>query len=233
MNCKEFHQWLATRDIHEPILPNEAVAHMAQCRSCERLFHCDSRLEDAIRKGMRMEELPRGLAEKISASLDQQSPSRPSIRTKAVIASLALLAVVLIAFYFPFSQKPAHQFKDLNQIGTDAVRGHLAGNRHMTFTAEDIDQALSLLTEELGFQVLLPDLEHLGCTLRGGRLCGLGKCRAAYFILDRNGKAGSLYVVDTRFLSFGMADGSRFNTRIKGCEADVWKENGQVYAMVF
>jgi hypothetical protein len=35
------------------------------------------------------------------------------------------------------------------------------------------------------------------------------------------------------YLDYKIADKSRFSTNIKGCATQVWKENGQVYAMVF
>ncbi len=103
----------------------------------------------------------------------------------------------------------------------------------MTFDAANLDQALAMLTKELGFQVLLPDLNSQDCVLLGGRLCALGNCRAAYFIIEKQGKTGSLFVMDTDFLKFDMADGSQFRTSLKGCDTQVWKDHGQVYAMVF
>ncbi len=211
---------------------------MAECGECEMLFHWDTRLEDQLKKGMAMAPLPKGLSERISESLDHPVPSglhssRPSKTTKAAGAAIACLIIILVAAYFPFSSHRAQSFKDLNQISRQAVQGHLAGNRQMNFTAQEVGKALELLTKQLGFKVLLPNLEPFGCTLLGGRLCAIGDCKAAYFVLEKNGRSGSLFIMDSGFLSEDIADGSRFNTRIKGCETCVWKDNGQVYAMVF
>lgn len=235
MNCKQFQDWLSTRDIHEAALPPEAVRHMAECRECEHLFHWDTRLEACLKKGMEMEPLPGGLADRICVSLDHQAaPARPSRTMEALGAALACLVIIILAAaYFPFFSHKADSFKDLNQISLQAAKGHLAGNRRMNFTAQEVDQALEILTKQLGFQVLLPNLKPFGCTLLGGRLCALGDCKAAYFVLEKNGRAGSLFIMDSQFLASDLADGSRFNTRIKGCETCVWKDNGQVYAMVF
>jgi len=236
MNCKQFQDWLSSRDIHGAALPPEAVRHMAECKECEKLFHLDSRLEDCLKKGMEMAPLPRGLSERISASLDHQAasgPVRPSRTMQAVGTALACMIIILVAAYLPFSSHKADHFKDLNQISLQAVKSHLAENRRMNFTAGEVDQALEILTKKLGFQVLLPNLEPFGCALLGGRICTLGDCKAAYFVLEKNGRSGSLFIMDSQFLSEDLADGSRFNTRIKGCETCVWKDNGQVYAMVF
>ena len=233
MNCKEFQHWLTSRDIHEAVLPKGAVDHMAACSSCEQMFHWDSQLENQVATGFQMKELPRGLADQISLSLaHQKRPGPARVRLLAGLFIAGLIGIFTLVF-FPFSHDPSPLFMDLNQISRQAVNDHLAGNRHMSFDAAHVDQALEFLTQSLGFKVLLPDFSQYGCLLLGGRLCALGKCKAAYFVLEKDGQSGSLFIMDTQFLRFDMADGSRFDTRIKGCQASVWKDNGQVYAMVF
>jgi hypothetical protein len=232
MNCKEFSLWLRTRDIHDSLIPQDAARHMTGCPSCEQLFNLDTRLEAGIQKGFSQEEVPKGLAEQISLSLKPERTSRDAklfMTAGAVLAGLIILVLVLL----PFETASPPNFKDLNQISLQAVKDHLNGNYYMSFNADQTGQALDRLTKELGFRVLLPDLSEYNCTLLGGRLCALGDCRAAYFILEKEGRTGSLFIMDTQHLNFDMAEGSRFNTRLKGCEADVWKDNGQIYAMVF
>lgn len=234
MNCKEFEHWLSSRDIHEAILPDAAVSHMAVCRNCERLFKIDDRLEQEIKTSFSQAELPEGFAGRISSAIDQDRNRR--ISKRMIVAAGAAAIVLLIFFLNPlnfFSPSKMEPFSDLNQVSLQAVQDHLAGNRYMSFSAAEADHALDILTRELGFKVLLPDFNAHDCILLGGRLCALGNCRAAYFVLEKQGRTGSLFIMDTRFLNFDMADGSRFSTRIKGCDASVWKDNGQVYAMVF
>jgi len=72
-----------------------------------------------------------------------------------------------------------------------------------------------------------------GASLWGGRLCALGNCRAAYFLIEKQGKKGSLFIMTVDHLDFEIADGTRFVTTIKGCDTQVWKDNDQVYATVF
>ena len=235
MDCKEFHYWLNTRDIHECTIPDNAVTHMASCHECEKLFRKDSILEQELGNALVMKEIPRGLVEKIDLTLDHDGrqsiwpykKTGTAIALTCLVSCLVFLAVVLIA------PNDSSSFKTLNHVSSQAVTNHLKGNRYMSFKSTEVEQALGMLTKELGFKVILPDLKKQGCMLIGGRLCALGECRAAYFVVERNGKAGSLFIMDTDHIDFQMADGSRFTTNIKGCETCVWKDNGQVYAMVF
>ena len=239
MDCNDFQHWLKTRDPQRASPPVEVETHMEECPVCPRLYKVDLALEQTISKAFVQKEIPRELAAQISLSLEHGGSlsflsrfgmaQKPAFALGGLAAGLILLALVLTQFLIP----TAPSFKDLNQISLQAVSDHLKGNQYMTFDAAEVDQALAMLTKELGFQVLLPDLNSQDCILLGGRLCSLGKCKAAYFIIKKQGKTGSLFVMDTDFLEFDMADGSQFHTSLKGCDTRVWKNHGQIYAMVF
>jgi hypothetical protein len=64
-------------------------------------------------------------------------------------------------------------------------------------------------------------------------LCVLGKCRIAYLFYEKHAKTCSMFIMDYGNLDFEMADGARFSNDLKGCHTDIWKEKGQVYAMVY
>ncbi len=145
------------------------------------------------------------------------------------ISGFTILALILFLVLTP----PVPSFKNLGQISEQAVMDHLKGNRQINFTPATLDHALEVLRKELGFNVLLPDFNDQDLILLGGRLCSLGKCRATYFILEKQGQKGSLFIMNCDHLDFEMVDGSHFSTHMKGCTTDVWKNNGQVYAMVF
>lgn len=234
MDCKEFQLWLQNRDILQLDIPPGVMAHRENCRECDQLYTLDSGLEQEIAAAFALQEVPQGLKDRISQGLDHEV-SQPfftpvkALKYTGLVAGLAVLIVILSIVF----TSPVPSYKNLEQISEQAVKDHLKGNWQISFDTTTLYQALEMLTRELGFKVLLPDLSSQGCLLVGGRLCALGKCRAAYFILEQQGKKGSLFVMDTSHLGFDMADGTRFTTQLKGCNAQVWKDNGQVYAMVF
>ena len=90
-----------------------------------------------------------------------------------------------------------------------------------------------MLSKELKFNVIIPDLKDKEYILLGGRLCVIEKCKIAYLFYIKKEKICSLFIMDYDHLGFEMADGSRFSNVIKGCHTDIWKEKGQVYAMVY
>ena len=210
---------------------------MADCLECRLLFKHDGILEKGIEQAFEQEDLPRGMAERINISLDHEGRTVFSrlLKKRRTAAAVAMAAAIIVSLLVltNFYRSPSPAFETLNQITLQAVADHLKGNRYTTFDARETEQALDLLTKELGFKVVLPDFEGMGCTLVGGRLCALGKCRAAYFVVEQNGRTGSLFIMDTNHIQFPMADGTRFDTSVKGCDTCVWKKHGQVYAMVF
>lgn len=237
MDCKDFQYWMTTRDIHDNQIPFPARDHMAVCPECRTLLEKDSILDQEIATAVTPQDLPRGMKERISISLDHDRQPfftrfTGKYRSYAVAGFAAAMIIVTLIFTNFYSPAPP-AFKDLNQITHQAVTDHLKGNRYMSFNAQKTEQALAMMTQTLGFKVMLPDLEQMGYTLIGGRLCALGDCRAAYFVVEHDGKTGSLFIMDTDYIKFSMTDGSRFTTSVKGCDTCVWKDHGQVYAMVF
>lgn len=103
----------------------------------------------------------------------------------------------------------------------------------MSFSADEIKQATVMMSQKLKFNVAIPDFKDRGYKLLGGRLCVLGDCNIAYLFYERQNKICSLAIMDYENLDFKMADGSSFSNDIKGCHTDIWKEKGQVYAMVY
>ena len=144
-------------------------------------------------------------------------------------AGIMVLVMILVSV---FALKPP-SFKSLEQISDQAVMDHLKGNQKISFDATTLFQALEMFRIELGFNVLLPDLDAQGCFLVGARLCALGNCRAAYFLIEKQGKKGSLFIMAVDHLDFEISDGTQFFTTIKGCDTHIWKDNDQVYATVF
>jgi hypothetical protein len=241
MECNEFHLWLRTRVRNTPQSPG-AREHRLGCPDCQQLYDLDTQAEKQIALAFATRELPRELAARIDHHLEMApsfsnrflpKPGRlklmTPLKTTGWVAGIMVLVMILAGV---FSLQPA-SFESLEQISEQAVMDHLKGNQKISFDATTLFQALEMFRKELGFNVLLPDLVAQGCFLVGGRICALGNCRAAYFLIEKQGKKGSLFIMAVDHLDFEIADGTQFLTTIKGCDTHIWKDNDQVYATVF
>jgi len=231
MMCKEFEHWLLTRDVLVDKENPAAMAHMAGCQTCKNLYRIDQGLEKSIESAFLQKDLPRGLVDQIELTLDhaQHETWTTPLRTAGLVAGVAL---VLVMAFMTFFNKP-FRYQNLQQLSETAIDRHLKGNKTLSFKAENIETAVIKLSKELQFNVILPDLKTQGYALLGGRLCVLDKCKIAYLLYEKEKKTCSLFIMDYDHLAFEMADGSRFSNDIKGCHTDIWKEKGQVYAMVY
>nr|NJM03948.1 hypothetical protein [Desulfobacula sp.] len=230
MNCNQFQDWLLTRDVFSKNEPPEALTHLNTCTACKRLYMMDLGLEEHLRAGFPEQEMPRGLADRIDMALDQEKV--PLQLNRPFLGALAaLITLTAILFFFMNSNRP-FRYESLDHLGETAVLTHLKGNTAMSFTPDKLDEALATMGKELEFDVILPDLSKKGYTLLGGRLCFVGKCRTAYLFYQKNGQTVSLFILNNTHLDFKMAEGREAHVEIKDCRADIWKENGQVYALV-
>lgn len=191
----------------------------------------DTGFEKEIRSVFLWQEIPKDLMDRIDTALNQEikSPAginRPGI---AVLAAGILLVVILALF---MESNKSGRYQSLHQLTENAVIHHLKKNTAMSFTAEKMEETLAMIKKELGFNAVIPDLSENGYTLLGGRICRLDKCRTAYIFYKKNDTLYSLFILNDDHLGFEMADGIRFSSDIKECHTDIWKENGQVYAMV-
>lgn len=229
MNCNEFQHWLLTRDVFSNETP-DALFHIKTCEACKSLYMMDNGLEKDIQSCFIRQEIPKNLMGRIDMALDQ---AKAPLRLNKSGIALFTIGIAFFAFwaFFMGSNQP-FRYQDLHQLSEKAVLNHLTGNTAMSFTADKMDEAVVMLKKELEFDVVIPDLSDKGYTLMGGRLCYLDKCRIAYLFYKKASKISSLFILSNDHLDFEMADGMRFSQDIKEHHADIWKENGQVYAMV-
>ena len=229
MNCDQFQHWLLTRDVFSKNEPSEVLFHLHTCAACKRLYIMDTGLEKDIRSGFLCEEIPKDLLCRIDTALD--GAKTPLRLNRPVIATLAAGILLTAVFFFMNSSRP-FRYRNLHHLGENAVLTHLKGNTAMSFTPDKLDEALAMMRDELEFDVILPDLSEKGYTLLGGRICFIGKCRTAYLFYQKSGQTVSLFILNNNHLDFKMAEGMENHFEIKNCRADIWKENGQVYALV-
>jgi hypothetical protein len=227
MNCDQFQHWLVTRDAFKNNEPAEVLFHLSTCAACKRLYLMDTGLEKDIRSGFLCEEIPKDLMDRIDTALE--GARTPLRLNRPVIATLTAGIILMAVFFFMYADRP-FRYPDLYHLGENAVLTHLKGNTTMSFTPDKLDEALAVMRKELEFDVILPDLPEY--TLLGGRLCFVGKCRTAYLFYQKSGQTVSLFILSREHLGFEMAEGRESHFEIKDCRADIWKENGQVYALV-
>ncbi len=190
----------------------------------------DTGLEKNIRSAFLRQEIPKDLLNRIDISIDEaKAPLR--LNKSGIAAVTAGITLMVILIFFMVSQKPL-RYHSLEHLSQDAVTNHLKRNTAMSFTADKMDEGLVMLRKELGFDVIIPDLSEKGYTLLGGRLCFLGQCRIAYLFYQKENQTCSLFILQDDHLDCEMADGLRFSQDIQEHRTDIWKENGQVYAMV-
>lgn len=229
MNCDQFQHWLLTRDVFIKNEPSDVISHLNTCAACKQLYMMDTIIEKDIRTGFICEEIPKDLMDRIDTALD--GSKTPLRLNRPVIATLTAGIILMAVFYFMNANRP-FRYPDLYHLGENAVLTHLKGNTTMSFTPDKLDEALTTMRKELEFDVILPDLSEKGYTLLGGRLCFVGKCRTAYLFYQKSGQTVSLFILSHDHLGFEIAEGRENHLEIKDCRADIWKENGQVYALV-
>ena len=231
MTCKDFHHWLTTRDVRSDLGTPDVLDHLQVCSDCRAIYHTDLKLEKSIQTAFLQEDIPNGLRDQIELTLDHAA--KPVITSRKRVAALvASVALILIVGWVAFFSQP-FRYQNLRQLSEKAIVMHLKGNTTMSFTADEMEQATAMMSKALKFNVIIPDLTHKGYTLLGGRLCVLDECKIAYLFYEKHNKLSSLVIMDYDYLGFEMADGSSFSNDIKGCHTDIWKEKGQVYAMVY
>lgn len=206
--------------------------HLETCKTCNALLTLDQAMEAGIKNCLKPVDLPDGLETQVDISINHVQDIQKS-KPKSVNIAIAVAAILVMLLSVVFYLNKPFKYKDLQQLGEHAVARHLEDNSEMTFSADEIVNATTMMSKTLKFNVILPDLSHKGYLLLGGRICTLGKCKIAYLYYQYQNKNCSLFILDYDHLSFNMADGSRFNNNIKGFETDIWKDNGQVYALVF
>lgn len=228
MDCKQFQHWLIARDPNNKQIPPDISGHMENCRDCRLVFETDDLLEQRISAAFRQEEMPEGMARRISLSLDQKPTQNHKILP--VLAALVAGLVLVVFIISNFNSPPA--FESLDQISTQAAALHLKNKSQQTF-GHEADQTLAMITLKLGFNIILPDPAQLESTITGCSLCNLGHCKVAYFTVERNGKQGSLFIMNKDDIEFPIIENTQFNQTVKGCETSVWINRDLVYAMVF
>ena len=233
MTCKEFENWLRNRGGEDSAekLPDCCRSHIKTCPACAGLYAIDRAMEKNISGALEPVDLPAGLQEQVDISICHSGKNRPARGWHKPAAFIAGILIILGLASMSNLNSP-FRYTTFRELGEDAVARHIKASTAMSFTAEQAGPALLEMSRKLRFNIILPDLQSQGFILLGGRLCMLGKCRIAYLFYEHENRVCSLFIMSPDHLGFDMADGSRFSCDLRGCHTDIWKQNGQIYAMV-
>lgn len=231
MQCSDIQYWLETREPAEKHTDPLILRHLEACGKCRRLHGLDLKIEHLIRQELVREEAPQRLKDALDGRFRDIGAG---FSDRVRYAGLAVAAVLVLAIGFLVVSSPfsLSGFDSLQALGKQAIQDHLKGNMTITFEAGEGSEAAERLGRELGFKVAIPDLSDRGYRLIGGRKCLLGHCDVVYLVYDKNGSRSSLFILDPDHLRFQMGEGSSFSDTIRGCWVKIWKDQGQIYALV-
>ena len=233
MRCDEFKYWLYRKDLIEGPISEEARLHMVGCRRCKRLYDGDAMLEEAIRSGLSMMEVPAGLIEKIErsiSSLDEEGREAGLWKRYMGRVLLPAVAMAMVAVLFVYSL--TGPFHSVEEIGRLAVKNHLS-ELEMQFRAGEVEDIPRWFRGKLDYTVYMPDFQSLGLTLVGGRKCSLGTNEVAYlFYTDKTQRKISVFIIDSSDLGFDMKEGRTYSVTMDGYNVRIWKKEEVVFALV-
>ena len=229
MNCREYREWFKKREVlsGEGIV-SEAYLHTKTCRECSGINKIDTDLENNIRRGLYMREVPDGLLNRIELNIKSISgmKKRSSVLWKTVAPAIAVAAMVLLFISYNFAY-----FRSIEEIGRLSVESHME-NLPMMFRADEVKDISLWFKDKLSFPVSIPEIGESGLELVGGRKCKLGRNEVAYLFYKKGDKRISLYVIDTKKISYEMENKKKYHLPFKECEVDIWKSGNMVYSLV-
>lgn len=143
---------------------------------------------DLLREGLSFElPVPVGLESRLR-SMPSLSPRRSAAFRRAVIAA-GIAAAMAIAFVTHRAHSLARTVSDVAAL---AAANH-AHDAHVSVTTTDVGEVQRRLTQELRFDVGVPNLGP-DTVVVGGRKCALGTTPVAYIALRRHGRDAALFV---------------------------------------
>jgi hypothetical protein len=71
MNCKEFQNWLSTRDVFDDEANPDIHEHLTWCDNCKILFSIDLNLETSIQSAFHLQDIPAGFYKKMDCNLNK------------------------------------------------------------------------------------------------------------------------------------------------------------------
>ncbi len=231
MTCSEFKEWLVEKEFADQKATASAHSHMRNCSDCRKIYELDGELEAIIRADMVSVEPPASLQRKIDAGL------RPATIKKVLyfpwnLAPALAVAALVVLLLNPFSSEENRPgFNSMDQVSQVVLQDHL---RHvpMSFAAAEVSDVEAWFAKVHNIVFTMPQLTQQGYTLVGGRKCQLGECDAVYLLYDKDGKRVSVFILPESDIKFPMTEGQQYGVQIAQSNVKLWKNGGQVHALV-
>ena len=230
MICLEFKEWLIDKDFADKDATTKARSHMQKCSECRALYTLDEELEAIIRADMLTVAAPPSLLRRIDAGINLAKVKHVFGLDWRVLPILATAALLLLLLN-PFSaEQQSGGFQSLHEVGEVALADHL---RHvpMAFVAKDVADVEGWFAAEYDMAFTMPQLDSQYVFV-GGRRCQLGKCDVVYLLYSKAGKRVSVFILPETDIAFPMQQGKSYGVQIAQSTVQLWREGGQVHAMV-
>ncbi len=215
-------------------LPPECRRHLERCDRCRKIHELDRKLETVLAESLQPEPVSEHLLTMLKKNLETDGGRRKRgrrilARPWFLVPAVALLGLLLFLFLQPADDRQG--LHSLDEIGRLAFADHhaISNTEFIPGSARDLSARFS---SRLGFRVLVPDDIGRGYRLIGGRLCLFGRCNVAWLLYGHGTGRISLFIIDARDLTFPLAAPEKYILQYSTNTVKIWKENGQVYALV-
>ncbi len=226
MNCEIFYNWLEERDIHDVSETDQALKHAEKCADCRVLFQKDEQLNSVLFREMAPVSVPVRLKNRIDLNLEQHGILQKTTSWWTKFIPLALAALLVIYFAFPFSAG----FKTMDTMGQYVLADHL-GHSDSKMVVHDIENLSNWCAGKVDFVVQKPDMPE-NYSFIGARICPLGDYNSVHLSYMTEGKRVSLYIMDEEEASLSLRNGKKYSITTDGHTIRFWKESNKVYALI-
>lgn len=254
MDCKRFRKYIgAFADGELDVEQNlNALEHLNMCPACTARVSEVNAIRESLQRGYGQIEAPPQLRAKIEAiarddhGTQDAGKGRPrqTIRIFVRLAAVASLLLVL-AVWRPWTTRPTSILlaPDLSaQLVTDARTQHrdcvwYRGANHQSDTLpRDPESIVSVLRQEFGIRVAVPDLGTQGYELVGVDRCGIGQRKGSHALYrsgEPNGELSFFTIERKAMLASDRFAVSKANERIPAdndrLSIVAWHDGPQTY----
>ena len=227
-DCARFLDALLNSDT--PDLPPHWQEHLDACERCRKIYALDRRLEHILADSLRPEPVSDHLLTMLEKNLedDQRRGHRFPGRAWFLLPAAALLGILLLFVLHPLNRQG---LRSLDEIGRLAFADH-HNIQQVEFMHGNPDELAARFSAKLGFPVQIPQVIGKGYRFIGGRICLLGRCRAAWLVYGHGATRVSLFILDADDLAFSLARPKKYILQYADNTVKIWQKHGQVYALV-